>query len=59
MYYNMKKYTLKCHKIIEQYWHYLICYKLIFNLLRNDIQFTCINKYAMLMTYFLGILNFL
>ncbi len=21
-----KEYMLKCHKIIYQYWHYLICY---------------------------------
>jgi hypothetical protein len=50
--YYEKDYTLKCHKIIDEYWHYLICYKLSFNLLRNDIQFTCINKCAMWITFF-------
>jgi len=50
--YNKKDYTLKCHKSIDEYLHYLKCYKLSFNLLRNDIQFTCINKCAMWITFF-------
>jgi hypothetical protein len=56
--YYKKDYTLKCHKIIDEYWHYLICYKLSFNLLRNDIQFTCINKCAMWITFFWKFGNF-
>jgi hypothetical protein len=43
---------------INQYWHYLICYKLSFNLHRNNIQLHGLMKYVMLITYILEFLNF-
>jgi hypothetical protein len=45
------------YKIIDQYWHYLICYKLSFNLLKNNIQLHGFMKYIMLITYLLEFLN--
>jgi hypothetical protein len=45
----------KCHKIIDHIWHYLICYKLNFNLNRNNIQFNGINKIYNVNNLFFGI----
>jgi len=52
------KFCSKCHKIIDHIWHYLICYKLNFNLHRNNIQLHALIKYTMLITCFLECLNF-
>jgi hypothetical protein len=41
---------------MDQYWHYLIFYKLIFNLLINNIQLHALIKHTMFITYLLEFL---
>jgi hypothetical protein len=44
---------VKVSQNIYQYWHYLECHKLSFNLLWNNIQLHALVKYTMLLINFL------